>query len=602
MDNAEYEILPQLMGTLIEHIRLARCDGHRGGEIQGTASANTTNSWDTVDAQVEVLEAAANAVSRWTALSIASLHRRRNQLASSCHHLPNEILSYIFELVKEYPPRQRFKEYSPTPPMVLLHVSSAWREIALTTPRLWTQINVFEAPASMVHSLLQWSKHVPLDIACGMWSFAFGTTRGFRNLEILIPHAGRWRSLVGYDIEEVYSKLWSSICELTLSRVYIPLSSPAYSHLKKLDLFGIDTQCTIDSLIRIMDASPQLQILQLEHVKFSPGESHHTPIKPVSLPFLRTLILNCDSDSQSIYRVLSSIRDTPPNLVIDVWAILEGGARAPQGYGDILPQISAGAEYNIQSLLRVDSLRIIAMHSGVILEGLFSGAPLFKFVLCGSNMVRGPCLPSLGRVFPMPHLRSPTFTTRPKNPEGAAAAFVAVCQNLPHVEELKLEDCEWTVLETLILHPILPHLKKLLLRRINHLLKASLIRLAESRATCNWIAPTGEGLGAASFDAGVEPLQSLSIVECSSITEAAIAKVRELVDEVVWYEGKGGGGENGRPERNGRCEGYESYEEDEGRDGEYVEDEEDEEDGEVGEHDEDGEGEAGEEVGDEGDN
>ncbi|KDQ19187.1 hypothetical protein BOTBODRAFT_486156 [Botryobasidium botryosum FD-172 SS1] len=567
MNDTEYGIVPQLMGTLIDHIRLARRDHRRGdlgGEKQSAASARgpSISSLTELDAQVEIIEAATNAVNRWTAQTIASLHRRRNQLTSLCRHLPNEILSSIFELVEELPYPKFGGHGMPTPPIPLLHVSSAWRETALATPRLWIHINVASMPTAMVESLLRWSKHASLDIKCDI--YPSDPPRGFRNLALIAPHSDRWGSLRAHGIKEVLALLQShaprlealrvatvgqdeqitlgtifpgaiSLRKLTLDGVHIPFNSPVYSRLKELILVRISTQSTVGDLIQAMEASPELHALHLDNVEFLPEQSHHTLTKPIKLPYLCELtVLSRYLDTRSIYRILSSIRDTPPSLMINMWIELEIVSPLSQGFGDIFPQ-SEGVEYSIQSLVRAESLRISAFTPCILINGFLSGAPLFKLEISGHNMIRGPFLPSLGRVFPMPHLRSLTFTASLEKVAGVETAFLTICENLPYIEELEVDECHWSVLEILVNHQVLPCLKKLSLGTIARLSEASLIRLVESRARPRIARPDGD-LGVTPLGGGVGSLQFLGLLYCPSITEATVAELRGLVDEVVVWD------------------------------------------------------------------
>ncbi|KAG6812401.1 hypothetical protein H0H92_003082 [Tricholoma furcatifolium] len=82
--------------------------------------------------------------------------KRRNEL-SVTYRIPPEVLAYIFShAVGRRTDLSRIKRIS--------HISSHWRDVAISTPSLWSTINVEDYPAKWIFEMLHRSKNVPLSI------------------------------------------------------------------------------------------------------------------------------------------------------------------------------------------------------------------------------------------------------------------------------------------------------------------------------------------------------------------------------------------------------------------------------------------------------
>lgn len=113
--------------------------------------------------------------------------------------LPNEVLAMVFQAGCILPCRKAHRPNKrPDPPFELLIslVSRRWRNVAISTPKLWTKICVLpRQPLDLVMAYLTRSGVLPLDIRADLRfnrsSFLFVSSF----VEVFIPQIGRWRSM-----------------------------------------------------------------------------------------------------------------------------------------------------------------------------------------------------------------------------------------------------------------------------------------------------------------------------------------------------------------------------------------------------------------------
>lgn len=107
-------------------------------------------------------------------------------LSAPIESLPNEVLSAVFEAGCFSPlgkvPDQRFE-------LLVSSISRRWRNVAVTTPALWTQIHVL--PEKPLNIYLMRSGALPLDIRADL---RFGP-RNVMFMEQVVPQIARWRSM-----------------------------------------------------------------------------------------------------------------------------------------------------------------------------------------------------------------------------------------------------------------------------------------------------------------------------------------------------------------------------------------------------------------------
>ncbi|TDL22537.1 hypothetical protein BD410DRAFT_748247 [Rickenella mellea] len=136
------------------------------------------------------------------------------------HTLPPETVAHIF-MVGTYTNRRRD---TVSFPLLVSHVSSYWRRLALSTPALWTTVFMTDASISLISRTLTWlsrSRPYPLQIYLDFrdtnWNWDEGNHQFRWNhmeqvLRILMPHMSRWQifELLSDTWEPIYALLWHS--------------------------------------------------------------------------------------------------------------------------------------------------------------------------------------------------------------------------------------------------------------------------------------------------------------------------------------------------------------------------------------------------------
>lgn len=174
--------------------------------------------------------------------------------------LPHEILTYIFEI----------DLYSMDRPKLLSRVTRHWRDIAISSPRLWALITIeARLPAETLALYLKRSAAAPLDLTIDGRTPPDATA-----LLLVIPHVSRWRSLRTKYLGGVY--LWKLMALLR------PLSAPI---LRELDISYPDNLHIKQDLYSPVfeGGTPSLELLRLQGV--SPL------LLPASLPAAKRLNL-----------------------------------------------------------------------------------------------------------------------------------------------------------------------------------------------------------------------------------------------------------------------------------------------------------------------
>ncbi|KAG8783563.1 hypothetical protein FRC12_019585 [Ceratobasidium sp. 428] len=299
-----------------------------------------------VDAELEGLKHEEEELRK--ARSSLAANRNSSKLLSPAHGPPPEVLARIFiELKNQYSSYdcQGVLPYSDecwkVPPytLSLTGVCSYWRQIAIKTPTLWTQVNLMTHSTSYEYPnlLLERSKGLPVNlhifhetsdsIITPHWAFLWSTFiqaagSQIRTLEITCGNMSSiepissllkdWLNLGAlrttnrlclsalsddYQVEQnlklqstgVHSdSLLRDLTTLHLTRVVIPWNNPAYHGLADLRLcFENDIKIKDYELVGILAASPNLVTLQLYGLNAKrSADWDHIPICPSNLETL----------------------------------------------------------------------------------------------------------------------------------------------------------------------------------------------------------------------------------------------------------------------------------------------------------------------------
>ncbi|KAJ8515401.1 hypothetical protein ONZ45_g7177 [Pleurotus djamor] len=251
---------------------------------------------------------------------VCALRTRRNTFAA-ISKLPNEIIAEIFIACRTL--REIFNH---TPSAIIL-VCTAWRDIALSTPQVWSHIS-FEDPNSISRSLVH-SKKEPLTVECDAYHF-YGfeqrhpmrllarETYRFEELRIRGPGYDTSRMAaqffqkdgspsapllqklsiqvdVGRDGDEdsmipwIMTSFWkdlTAVRSMTLLRI-LPISTPYLPSLRHLtiDVSSEGRFLSIPWVIQLLRNAPLL-----ENVTIGKISSDHpislTPPLPIAIPLL----------------------------------------------------------------------------------------------------------------------------------------------------------------------------------------------------------------------------------------------------------------------------------------------------------------------------
>jgi hypothetical protein len=172
--------------------------------------------------------------------SLNDLTRDRNELqsfidahlalVSPARRLPDDVIREIFVAALQVPSRNCVMSAT-EPPLLLCHISRAWRALALSTPQLWTSVHIavstglqLERMASMVDTWLSRSGVLPLSLSVFVSLGADPNTDVSILLEALICFSSRWK-----EIQFTLPSL----------RSFEPLSKLSTEHLFMLESVGV---------------------------------------------------------------------------------------------------------------------------------------------------------------------------------------------------------------------------------------------------------------------------------------------------------------------------------------------------------------------------
>ncbi|KAF8874431.1 hypothetical protein BD779DRAFT_1566770 [Infundibulicybe gibba] len=230
---------------------------------------------------------------------IPKVETSKNPVPPPLTRFPPELLAEIFmEVVKrELEPPKPEEELLYSPALILTHICSQWRRVAVETPRLWSEIriNLKHKPEWLLPSLkrdMTWSKQAPLRLTI---TYESKPETWDQVLGIIVPQAHRWEyiglCLTGRDFQ------------VGLAPIKGHLHSLRALHL----LFYYRERCTLD----VYEYAPHLTTLTLEGV---------TSPDLIKLPWTQLEELECSEFTIALHAIQFSKNLLSCHLYMDSFA------------------------------------------------------------------------------------------------------------------------------------------------------------------------------------------------------------------------------------------------------------------------------------------
>ena len=310
----------------------------------------------------------------WTNMSEAAAGPGRE--FTSISSLPPELLAVIFEMTLS----KRRVQYKLPFEVVLSHVSSLWRAVAITTPALWTKIDIYSSRSTdCAASYLQRSgSQMLLDIRVDIYN---------ADKRILIRSTHKREALIQSIVKTLYphihrarSLLILPCFELTALALLSHLCNAVAPNLRRLRInIGHPSPRTSDSRIKAFSKGlPQLTFL----------ESDLSDCVPLSLQNLTTLHLHTlttalNISSQSFFEMISappSLRNLSiqGSLNVSPWPLHTtfNGSGLPMNSLKAL-RLPGGSLFSVKILLAISAPNLVSLWLGSSFDsyGHFFNAP-----------------------------------------------------------------------------------------------------------------------------------------------------------------------------------------------------------------------------------
>ncbi|KAK1231246.1 hypothetical protein PQX77_005651 [Marasmius sp. AFHP31] len=193
---------------------------------------------------------------------------RYQSLLSPIRRMPPEILLSIFKFACD---ENELGHQSELPEVVVLSmVCGGWREMAISTPALWSNLEItFSSAKSKNRFLNNWTKifmkrssHSPLDITLNFPSYHL-SPKGLRPLDTLVRNCGRWR-----NISIFLNPPFFPMSSFNPIRTKVPL-------LQSLELKDDDSEENFTEMmspLRCLSVAPSLHTLRISPNLLDPDE------------------------------------------------------------------------------------------------------------------------------------------------------------------------------------------------------------------------------------------------------------------------------------------------------------------------------------------
>lgn len=482
-----------------------------------------------------------------------------NQIDPS-YRFSDDILFLIFKLV-ESSSMNSIQPVERKVPFNISLVSKRWRQLALDMPSLWTKIdlvNVHILPTLIERSkgssliieflLPQWHlREYSLDWSVTDYPMslpdAFDRVKYLdQYVEKLLPYIDRWKRFKieaksgAVNLEGLFSPApeLQALClvssyqgqirlpvtlfqdhtpqlrVLNLSHVHIPLSSPIYTGLERLELDSITYENEpLSHLVRNIASCPLLKYLRLmSYFAFLP-EIKQPPV-PVNLAHLRRLLIKLVGPDE-IYFLSSFL--FPALLKLGLVFSLDDRDCRLTSMDNIVERLPI--------LTRIRSVRVTIERDGRHLtvtgrDGLWheTNIDIFDVLILDSVHLVEILLPAFGEQFPFPALEELYFRGffHIDNPD--PLLFVRTLHNFPTITCLTLYACPSSFLKALFVDPESPsHPCPLLERLVIYYSHSDLIQIIKSRLE---------------NPRHVIPLRHLIIIGLHSVDENTLSALRGL--------------------------------------------------------------------------
>ncbi|KDQ17440.1 hypothetical protein BOTBODRAFT_144253 [Botryobasidium botryosum FD-172 SS1] len=505
------------------------------------------------DPEVAVLRLALEVIEAYIHKEIAAHHQYRN-LRAPIHRLPTEIISLIFRFIEPDSFRSTFYiRERKSAPLNISGVSRQWRQVALSTPRIWSKIDM--RSMSLAALFIERSKHAPLDVA---------VDQGTKMMALVLPHIDRWRAFHAMvplhqeapqplvcapklealsiicgshqhsaEVEEFIHLLAgaaSQLRTLALEGIYEPLQLQPHVFASLTDLrlarvsFRQDAQ---HCLFQILELSPCLEELTLDRIHINGGiHAHDVLASQVDLTHLKRLVLQSLPRFEIIWILTRAVLSASCRLAI----------RSSRSYSTGVENLSEILPGDLTNLHNVQSVRHLLLDVGSADKNEWSlkgwnaeGDTLLAINMEGSYSNRGGSgqmiFIGLPTALPLP-LEILTIASY-NSTKWSNAKFTRTISSFPTLKEIIFEGCDAKFIQTLASTPTKPPgLEKLTIKN-GHISEEALVSLVLARAVFK------------TRSTSRVPLQRLEIIECPEmhISAATLSNLRKHLE--IYWDGEG---------------------------------------------------------------